>query len=649
MTEGGAERDGAADLEKRVERLERSLNDIASELAALRAASAQSAPPFPPSPPLPLPPGIRERRGLPLPRASSEDIEGFLGRYGMLVIAAVAAVAAVGTFLSWAITHGYIVIGPAARLALGLVAAGAVGAWGLRLRRRERSFGSTLLGLALAIVLVCAYAAGPGLHVVPSPAAFAGAAVVSWALAAFAHGENDEPLWCAAFAGAAVAPFVTSDGRGSEFALLGYGALISVPGCFAIGAREWRIAWRVLYAVAALYTLAAAGIANASAMPQFIGAVAFPVVVAAGGVAPFAPLTRQRGLLRWLAALALLATLGNGPDTVSQRELVSAIVLTALAAWMILLDARAAAPQSSIVRHVDSDPVTFDWIDAAALPLLYALRAANAIMFTNGVWPAFAIASAISLVFTWRRAVGSLRDAAAFAVAGTATLAAVTVPVEQPVGRIATCIALTLALIALHRVRPSRTWVACGGVLLVGTALRAAIVLIDRPAYQFTPFATEESGAALIVLAAFAALARAWPLLRSATRDSLAGRPEWTYAGELRLLLRMVTSAPWTWAFVWVMIELAMAYSQSTSTLLLVVYFAVTAVASVAVGRMRRRARLRRIGLALALLAAATAYYGASSYFDFAARIAAYLVTSVFLLGIAYWYRRQSEESAAGV
>jgi hypothetical protein len=32
--------------------------------------------------------------------------------------------------------------------------------------------------------------------------------------------------------------------------------------------------------------------------------------------------------------------------------------------------------------------------------------------------------------------------------------------------------------------------------------------------------------------------------------------------------------------------------------------------------------------------------YGANTYFDFGARIAAYLVTSAFLLGIAYWYRR---------
>jgi len=39
------------------------------------------------------------------------------------------------------------------------------------LRRRERSFGDSLLGLSLAIVHVCAWQAGPALHLVPPFAA----------------------------------------------------------------------------------------------------------------------------------------------------------------------------------------------------------------------------------------------------------------------------------------------------------------------------------------------------------------------------------------------------------------------------------------------------------------------------------------------
>ena len=98
------------------------------------------------------------------------------------------------------------------------------------------------------------------------------------------------------------------------------------------------------------------------------------------------------------------------------------------------------------------------------------------------------------------------------------------------------------------------------------------------------------------------------------------------------------------WVFVWWLIELVTAFSASASTLLLVTYFAATAVGCVATGRARRSSRLRQIGLGLALLSAGTALYGAHEYFDFGARIAAYLVTSAFLLGIAYWYRRPGAE-----
>jgi len=629
-------------LEERVARLEETLAMVAAELAALRGTGAPSRstaarPLIPPPPPFTAAPATRRFR--------SDDVESLLGRYGMLVIAVLAAVAAVGTFLSWAIAHRYLQLGPTARLVLGLVVAAAIGGWGFRLRRRERSFGSTLLGLSLAIVHVCAYGAGPGLHIVPSAAAFVGAAVVSWMLAYFAHTENDEPLWCAAFAGAAIAPFVTSDGVANEYALLGYGILVLIPGCFAIGKRDWAIGWRAVYAVSALYAIAAATVAERSGMPEFVTAFSFPFVVATFGVAIVAPATRVRGVLRWMALLALIASLGNGPATAS--ETLAGVIIGGLAMWLLLLDYHADAPQSTVIRRTRNDPVVLDWFDAAVLPFAFAIRAADAVMFEHGLWPAFAAATVLALIFTWRRRVGSLRDASAFATSATAIMAVLVAPIEKPLGRIAACVALSLLLLALHKPRPSRTWVVVGGVFLIGTALRTVVLLMFRRPYQFTPFTTEPSTCALAVLIGFIAISRFWPLLRTATRESLAGRAEWTYAAELRLLLRAVTTAPWLWAFVWALIELAMAYSPSTAALLLVVYFAATAVASVAIGRARHRARLRQTGLGLALAAAATACYGASTYFDFGARIAAYLVTSVFLLGIAYWYRRPGGTTAA--
>jgi len=148
-------------LESRLARVERALAALSTEVAAIRAE-------------LGTPAANGARAEQPVAREASaqrsarlgrlalnaRDAERLIGSYGMLGISVLAAVAAVGTFLSWAIGRGYLILGPPARVTIGLVFAATIGVWGSRLRRRERSFGSSLMGLALVIVHVCAYAAG---------------------------------------------------------------------------------------------------------------------------------------------------------------------------------------------------------------------------------------------------------------------------------------------------------------------------------------------------------------------------------------------------------------------------------------------------------------------------------------------------------
>jgi hypothetical protein len=148
------------------------------------------------------------------------------------------------------------------------------------------------------------------------------------------------------------------------------------------------------------------------------------------------------------------------------------------------------------------------------------------------------------------------------------------------------------------------------------------------------------------VLAALVIVARFWRTVFDATRAAVRPETRRVHADGFLMLAHVATLGAWIWAFVWALIELAMAFSPSASTLLLVTYFVSVGVACVAVGRAKRSARLRQTGLALALVGAATAVYGASTYFDIGARILAYLVTSAFLLGIAYWYRRRGGEPA---
>jgi hypothetical protein len=645
-------------LEDRLDRLERALATLSNEIASIRAelrspvasqaanATVQSAAPA--ASDANASRGTRKnspRRD----RASSLDLERLTGRYGMLAIAVLAAVLAVGTFLSWAYANGYLRLSPPARVAIGLAFATTLGVWGFRLRKRERSFGSTILALALVIVQVCAYAAGPGFNLVPTWVAFAGTAAISWLLAVFAHAENDEPLWCVGFGGAAIAPFVTSDGSGKFYALVVYGVVTLLPACFAISQRQWPVAWRVFYAASALLALSAADLGYRTGTWAMLCAFAFPFVIATAGVVPFAPENRKRAALRWLGALAALGSIRTEVYFDERAWLVVGVLLAGVALWLFLLDRQAHLPQSSLLGLTRDFPRLLNWIDLAAIPLVISYEAADGLRNHGMPIVVYATGAVLFLAFAWRRGVNSMRDASAFSALAMLSAVVGLIPLEEPLGRLVAFATLALAAFAAHRAKPSVSWLSGGAFILFGCATAALATMLDRTPYAFTPFLTEPSAMSLVVLAALVCVSRFWPVLRTATRTAMGERPEWTYARNAKLLVRTVVVAPWVWAFIWAMIELSMAYSPSTSTLLLVTYFAATAVACVGAGRARNSARLRQVGLGLALVAAATAFYGATTYFDIAARILAYLVTSAFLLGIAYWYRQTGPAEQAAV
>ena len=627
-----------ASLESRIDRLERSVIALSQDIAAIRETlAARSAPARPLDKPdvIPLrPKAAPPRRARVL--GEGLDLERLLGRYGMLGIAVLAAAAAVGTFLSWAISRGYLTLPPAARIVVGLLFAAGIAAWGLRLRRRERSFGSSLLGLALVVVLVCAYAAGPGLAVIPEWLAFGGAIVVSWALAVFARRENDEPLWCVAFGGAAIAPFVTSSGKGNIYGLVVYAASVLIAACYAIGPRPWNIAWRVFFAAATLLTTTAATVSRSHGLSGFLFALALPVAAALGGVLPFAPSSRQRAALRWLWILAGVTTFA-APVGRAVAPIVGAALFATFVAWLVVLDWMSNVEQSSVFEANRGRTSRLDWIDAAALPLLLALRTTFALREILPIGAAYSVEVFGLLLFSWRRTLSATRDAAVAALLILAVAALYALHPEAPTAEVVGILALALGALALHSARPSMTWVAGSVVLIVNAGAVATLALLNRSAYTFPPFATEPSLAALCVTIALVVVSRARTRLRAAmdavrsSRDSDLGR-------------LIVVVAPWAWAFGWGFLELAMAFSKSTSTLLLVVYFAACAVFGVALGHRRQSAGVRKTGLALALVSAGTAVYGATSFFVVGMRVLAYLVISAFLLGIAYWYRRPGTE-----
>lgn len=646
-------------LEARLARVEQVMEALSREVKSIRAelgtapSTSENIDPSVEAPRETSRETSRERRITDTVR--SVDYERLLGRYGMLGIAVFAAVAAVGTFLSWAISKGYITLGPASRVVLGLVFAAAIGAWGLKLRRTERSFGSSLIGLALVIVMVVAYAAGPYFNLVPTIVAFVGAAGVAWGLAMFARVEDDEPLWCVAFGGAAIAPFVTSDGTGSFYALLAYSLMLLVFGCFGIGHRGWPVAWRVFYLAAALLSISAGQLASNFGVVGILFALAFPLVVGAGGVVPFAPDERKRAALRWLALLTVVAAFdvahqhflsGLPVLTTIDEWIVSSAILVALGVWLAIVDRSADVEQSSLLARNAARTGLLDWLDAAVIPLLLAYRASEIVSQAGLSVIPNAVSAVLLIAFTWRRSVSFARDAGAFAFILLCVAAVTTVPFETAAPRTLLLLLLPLGALALHHVRPSWSWVWAGALVLLLAASLSVQHLTDRPEYTQPPFATMASFVAFALTATLGIIARFWQWIADGCRVAMGKQSRRAYATTLKRILRTAIAAPWVWAFLWIYIELSRAYNPSTSMLLLVTYFAMTGVVSVAAGRMRHSALLRKIGLALAVIAAGTAVYGASTYFDSGIRIIAYLVTSAFLLGIAFWYRRTGTPAA---
>ena len=397
---GDRESSAREQLDARLVRVERALDAITREVTAIRAAL--DAAPVSPHEPITRAAFLAGRRrlrgaecrgsgqrtraaesagGAPTQPAENLDLESLVGRYGMLGIAVFAAVAAVGTFLSWAIRKGYLSLPPGARVIVALVFAAGLGAWGIRIRKRERPFGSSMVGLALVIVLVCGYAAGSWLRLVPPWVAFAGCIGVSWGLALFAHAEQDEPLWCVAFGGAALAPFVTSSDEGNFYALVGYGAFLLFAASFAISHRVWSVAWRIFYLVAAFYAITAAAMSHQEGLPGFYAAFAFPIVIALAGVLPFAPLSRKRAAMRWFAILTVVVGFAapHGINAQADAGQITAALFGAAVLWLILADRLDATKQSSLLARNGDNTTVLDWIDAGVVPLILFFQATSAI------------------------------------------------------------------------------------------------------------------------------------------------------------------------------------------------------------------------------------------------------------------------------
>ena len=679
---GGA---SSAAVDARLDRLERTVLALSAEVASLRQALdrgpaarpaptddafARAAGPWRATEARPAPP-----TGAPLPGAATRpsitartrapweslDVESLVGRYGTMVLGALTIVLGVGAFLSWAVQR--VQLGPGARVALGALAAVAVGALGVWLRGRgtrgTRRFGNVLLALALALVHVVAWGAGPVLGVVPPAAALAVAAAASLALAALAWSDGEQPLFVVGVGGALLAPFVTAREAGDPLALLGYGLLVFGVSVAALRERRWPWAARVLTAGALAYAGVALDATAASWAPGIGGgrpwvrrdAPAVFVLLAAWTTLAVGGREHRSAIVRQLLLVLLLAVAWRGAQTVGSAFYPELVVVATLGAATLYAALR--------TRDV---PQPLAEASALVQPALLLLAALSALAEPSGAGAALVtalFAALAGLAALDAGAVPILRDAAgdpAGSPAATGVAAPVARrPVVAPIWALHLLVALLMAGLALGFALEERPLLAVVALAALGagaawlarrageSALLAAPFLVlvaatlwvgerldAREARAFVPFVNGPALAALACVAAW------WVTGRHAA--DVVRPPAW--GATERTLLRALGPAA---AFVWGWVELANAFTPEVSAFTLILYLATVGVFLILLGRRRAVPGSRKVGLALAVLAAFKAMGEASDFDAVGLRVGSYLLVGGFLLAVAYWYRAAGE------
>lgn len=616
-----------SDPSVRLAALERQVAVLSAEVAELRGArEARRAAPPPPAEP------VSELRQIQVaaerlyhraaasagPSFSGDAIESFVGRYGMLLLAALAILMAVGVLVEVAVARGLLT--PAVRVGLGALVAAVVGGAGLWFRRRgEVRYGDVLLSIALAIVDLVAWAAGPRLQVIPPLVALAVVDVVSIGIAYLALHDENEFLFAVAVGGALSAPFVTSDGGGSALALLSYGGVVIVGAVRLVRDPDWRRAFAVMVGGAAIYMLAVAAMPAGPAWHE-------PLLIAifGGACALAALLTAQ---LEWRGDLA--------------RSFIAATVVGSMVAW----DRSAAQPgiQAVLVATVLAvvtyaslwvrQPPPAFWVGSAlVLPLVSLGLAYPVAESTVGGWVALSVWSLYALASWWGergRAEAERAGAHLLAAGMLGSLAIGALLWDHPLPLVAALGAWGTVLAAIAAREQSPLPLAAVALTLFAGGASAIDQLASRVPYGYTPFVTRSSASAACAALALAASAE---LIARLEASGAEGVRTWA---DRPLRLGLVTA----FLIVWGRMELAHAFSRDLSTFLLILYYAACGLATIVAGRRLAVQRLRMAGLALSVYAAVKAMVEVSAIEGVLLRVASYGAVGLFLLGAGYLYR----------
>ena len=176
---------------------------------------------------------------VPAPTVAHRDLESRIGTEWLNRIGIIALLIGVTYFLKYAFENNW--IGPAGRVAIGLLAGILVVGWSEWFRGRGHAiFSYSLKAVGIGTLYLSLWAAFQVYHLVPSGAAFFAMFVVTAATGVMALSQEAQLLAAFALAGGFSTPLMVSSGENREVALFAYTALLDVAVLLLVIFRPWR-------------------------------------------------------------------------------------------------------------------------------------------------------------------------------------------------------------------------------------------------------------------------------------------------------------------------------------------------------------------------------------------------------------------------
>ncbi len=200
-----------------------------------------------PRPSFQMPPPQRPPTLLSTPSSADAGFEKQIGQYWLNRIGIVAILIGVSYFLKYAFENNW--IGPAGRVAIGLLAGIGLLIWSERFRSRGHElFSYSLKAIGIGTLYLSLWGAFQVYHLIPPAAAFLAMVIVTGATITLAATQNSELLATFALAGGFATPVLLSTGENHEVVLFSYIMLLDLAILAMAVVKPWR---RLLWGSAA--------------------------------------------------------------------------------------------------------------------------------------------------------------------------------------------------------------------------------------------------------------------------------------------------------------------------------------------------------------------------------------------------------------